>query len=386
MQTMIQRQTNLLAVLEAPLPVGFRIPLYDTESIPPECADTFVRGKCSYGAALDQFLTHIVMTSTSEVDTVALDYCWLSPIYELCGVDAFLDEHDPASSTYKRPNFSFYRRDVLVLKIEAKGVSSNLQEAKRELSSKFHPLSLMLFPKNQYSIFGIASSRTVIEICEIRYNVQLASFETVDLAGQRYRVDHLEDRVKFIVAIFNVMRWIVSISESQGSFHLKPDRRTKTTNGHFVTLLPDRLRKEYRGAVTDVSLERIQKVYEHRLQNVEWGSVNLETRTSDVTRIGSLVETVIRQRKMSKESVIAGVRAGVEQLHRIGFAHCDIAVQNVFVDLNGVVFLDDLEYVTPVDHLPPHYTRLPRGGQAPKTAEELDWLQFSTFELEVNSL
>jgi serine/threonine protein kinase len=52
------------------------------------------------------------------------------------------------------------------------------------------------------------------------------------------------------------------------------------------------------------------------------------------------------------------VSKGLEELHAIGFAHCDVCIANVFIDFNGIVFLDDLEYLTPINDPPPHETSL----------------------------
>ena len=65
--------------------------------------------------------------------------------------------------------------------------------------------------------------------------------------------------------------------------------------------------------------------------------------------------------------------SGITELHRLGFAHTDIKVDNVFV-ANGVAFLDDLEYLRDVGG-PPR----PDGGgltQAVVTAGDQDEAQF----------
>ncbi len=53
------------------------------------------------------------------------------------------------------------------------------------------------------------------------------------------------------------------------------------------------------------------------------------------------------------------IALGVKELHEIGFAHCDISLNNIFVEFGtNVVFLDDLEYLTPILDKPPHLTRI----------------------------
>ena len=83
------------------------------------------------------------------------------------------------------------------------------------------------------------------------------------------------------------------------------------------------------------------------------------------------------------------VRAGLNSLHGIQLAHCDISINNVFIDMNGgTVFLDDLEYLTPIYDPPPHRTRLPHGikPNAITTAIELDEAQFKNFCCDLTTL
>jgi len=47
------------------------------------------------------------------------------------------------------------------------------------------------------------------------------------------------------------------------------------------------------------------------------------------------------------------------------------------------VFLDDLEYLTPINDEPPHLIRIANNCSPPITAKELDFLQLELFELEL---
>ena len=86
--------------------------------------------------------------------------------------------------------------------------------------------------------------------------------------------------------------------------------------------------------------------------------------------------------------MIEQVRLGLDELHSIGLAHCDISVDNVLIDDNGVVFLGDLEYLTPVNEPAPHFTRLPAGVTADQvqSAGHLDDWQFEVFSAQVHAL
>ena len=71
---------------------------------------------------------------------------------------------------------------------------------------------------------------------------------------------------------------------------------------------------------------------------------------------------------------------GVSALHRLGIAHTDIKVSNVFVE-TGTAFLDDLEYVVPLE------SPCREDGTGYKgTAREQDLNQLAAFIREVNLL
>jgi len=81
------------------------------------------------------------------------------------------------------------------------------------------------------------------------------------------------------------------------------------------------------------------------------------------------------------------VSRGVAQLHANGFAHCDICVDNIFVDNleeGGQVFLGDLEYCCEKDRKPRSDTR--RADARAKTAEELDNIQLIKLKDKLASL
>jgi hypothetical protein len=63
-------------------------------------------------------------------------------------------------------------------------------------------------------------------------------------------------------------------------------------------------------------------------------------------------------------------------------------IDNVYIADDGIVFLDDLEYLTPVNDPPPHFTRLPYGVTEDQvvTALKLDDFQFITFQCMVTNL
>jgi hypothetical protein len=62
-----------------------------------------------------------------------------------------------------------------------------------------------------------------------------------------------------------------------------------------------------------------------------------------------------------------------------------LIVISVSVDDKGLAFLDDLEYLTPLNDPPPHNTKIPTGSYV-STAEQLDNMQLESFAVELQSL
>ncbi len=91
--------------------------------------------------------------------------------------------------------------------------------------------------------------------------------------------------------------------------------------------------------------------------------------------------TAIRKNYIAKEQVIDNIRSALDELHNIGFAHCDLKLSNCFYDRDArCAFLDDLEYLTLLEESPPD-VRV--SFPLPDTARELDELQFVEFVKEI---
>jgi hypothetical protein len=122
--------------------------------------------------------------------------------------------------------------------------------------------------------------------------------------------------------------------------------RVKTRNGHHVTFTSTGILKEFaRQALNRIRMDLINIAYKAKLENVEHGFTNYQSVT--ITRIGCPLADALRKGKVSKEKVLAEVKAAIDQLHAIGLAHCDICCDHIFVDIDPpyTVFLGDLEYV-----------------------------------------
>jgi predicted unusual protein kinase regulating ubiquinone biosynthesis (AarF/ABC1/UbiB family) len=87
---------------------------------------------------------------------------------------------------------------------------------------------------------------------------------------------------------------------------------------------------------------------------------------------------------LDKQAIQQQVGMGVNQLHANGFAHCDICVDNIFVDANNTVFLGDLEYCQLMIEPPPADIR--RAEVGAQTAEALDNIQLQRLADEIASI
>jgi serine/threonine protein kinase len=88
-----------------------------------------------------------------------------------------------------------------------------------------------------------------------------------------------------------------------------------------------------------------------------------------------------------KQSVVCDqVLDGINQLHAHKYAHCDICVDNVWVDRDGSgkVFIGDLEYCRGLDETPP--LGIKRGDTRATTAGQLDMFQYQKFVEELAAL
>lgn len=196
-------------------------------------------------------------------------------------------------------------------------------------------------------------------------------------------------RIDFL-DIIKLCRWFVTVQgprvrNCSQRFHLVPGVRTRTSNDHFITWTRGGLLKEFRtrptsqpgGQVAPETMALIRRVHALRLENVEWGEavVNNENAVL-ITRMGRRVLSALNTNVVTSQQIIDGVRSALQQLHDIGLAHCDISLSNVYVDDDNAVSLVGLEYLTPVDDPPPHFTRIPQDGR-PESALKLDEMQFN---------
>ena len=355
-------------------PLDFMIPTGNAALVRDYPA-TFELGMGSFGLSMDSWLEHKVV-GDSEVAVTTLDGSWLGLLQDVFHAAILRDEKDVSSRAYLRPDATALFRNAVGLKIEAKAKAVDLRSD--DLTRKLFPDAYLVFPIGSLSIVGALTSITQCELIKISYNENTRAFETAPL-GQ-YTVSILPDRVRFITDIVKLCRWFVTITGTR--FHLTPNVRTRTPNGHFVTWNSNGLVKEYKTAgLRPHLLANIATVYDLRLANVEWGHVDEANNTVVITRLGHTLQTALAENYVTRQDVVDGVRAALDQLHGAGWAHCDVHLGNVFVSTDThTVFLDDLEYLVRHDgEIIPHNLRLPSDAPVPSTPVELDERQFEAF-------
>ena len=318
----------------------------------------FELGLCQYKSYVDAWLDHLI-TGDSEYTVVGIDSLWFVVMDACCpGIVFYRDQKDKSSKTRLRPDSTMFVNGAIFAKVEEKASSIDLDQAAIELCSKFDKNAGKLFPLESDKILGITASRDTIRMYSIGY--QSGSGKFVSTLLKAYNVNFLEERVSFIYDVFRFMRFVARITGPKETFHLKPDIRMPTTNGHHIKWTNEGLIKEYH-EISATQMARIQTVYQQRLPNVEYGDI-FDERTVIVKRIGYTLLDALSKQLISRDEALIHVLAGIEQLHSLGLAHCDIKTHNVFVDTKAphIAFLDDLEYLTPLADKPlnfPEYGR-----------------------------
>ena len=337
-------------------------------------------GRTEYDYNVDTWLARSCFFS-SETAVTSLDQMWVN-ILSTCmgGVVIYLNQHDPSSAIRRRPDTTLLRQGALVLKGEAKNDPADMESAKEQLVNSFFPGAYRLFPRVSRAVVGVTSCST----CASIYIMQWINGKFSIALHRHYNLQAVvSERLAFMVDVFKVARWMVTVTAPVSSFHMIPSMRRKTRNGHHVTWCNDGILKEYKQPRANV-ISRILDVYGHRLPHVEWGHAVVDNPNAImITRVGVLLKDALATGDITRAIAVEHVRLGMTELHDKGFAHCDIVVDNVFVD-NGIAFLDDLEYLTPVECSAPVNARWDRDRHPDGlTAKGLDLLLMASFAVEV---
>jgi hypothetical protein len=347
--------------------------------------DIFVRAEGDSAIHIDIWLSHQIC-GQADVAVMSLDFGWLYIIESICNAVILRDQTSESSTLNTRHDATVTVFEAVVLKHEAKYSASNLSLAKTELTEKLFDGAQNLFPLGNLEIIGIVTSATNCEIHRIYYNIDDHSFKTDPL--ENFNVNSIENRVRFIVTIIKLCRWIITCRGPNKGFHLYPGVRTETSNKHHVTWIKEGILKEFRmpnrkrtndTLTTETQIDKICKVHGLKLKHVEWGYSHTSGSVI-ITRVGYRLKDAIRNEVTTKKQAIEDVKAGLEELHQNDFAHGDVRIDNVFVDQNGISFLDDLEYLTAIDE-PSRFESY--DDITVENAKHLDMLMFNRFAIDL---
>ena len=355
----------------------FKIPVTSFKTCT-EYPDIFEQRTSEYYEILDVWLSFRIL-NRSDIAVFTLDHLWLVMTKLVCSLTIHLDEYAPSSKLRNKIYFAATHRSTLVMLGKPEVTALNMAVRASDLIKKLHPTSYLMFPAGCKSIPAITTSLEAIDVYSVAYDG--AQF-TMTLE-QSYNISELSGRIDFIIGLFNIMRWIVSqsASGSNGFFHLPPGVQTRTINGHHVTLTASGILKEFDHG-NHIDMEVIRSIYALNLPNVEQGVV-VSRNFVNITRVGFRLRDVFHKRKMGKESVLEQTELAIQQLHSHGFAHCDICMDNLFVDTDAEakVFIGDLEFCRRVGDAPPAGIR--RADERATTAEQLDVFQLQYLSLEL---
>jgi len=280
--------------------------------------EVFELGECEYGVAVDSFLEHKLAGNQglSEITTVSRNADFIKIFDICCGFNVYRDQTDPSSVVRQRPDDTIIVNGAVCMKNEAKGDSRDAEIACQELTDKLGPDALMVFPSNCFSIIGITSFPDRISIYSIDFHIGTNTFSTDHIKTLDMRL--LDERVEFIQDIFKIAQWMSTVRKPrQEGFHLIPERRLQTTNGHHVTWLNGYLLKELkisastRRVMTDMEtkLRYINEIYNAHLPNIEWGTVAAPN-ILRVTRIGFKLRNAIMAVLITKEKAVSDIKQG----------------------------------------------------------------------------
>ena len=355
-------------------------------------SNRFEFGTSEYGFDLLAFLD-FKRVGTSVTSFASVFYNLVSAIYHSTNI---LILNDASSGAGICCDISVLCNDALCVKMEFKADATEQPHEKEELVRNFSAEAGELFPMNGRTMVGLIATPTVVEMFLITYIMSSTSY-VIGNAVRTYRMDDVAERVLLAIDAFKLCRWIVAIEGPTRKFHLVPDLRRKTRNGHHITWKRSGLKKEYNANVSQTTLTRIDTIIRAHLPHVEWGNI-LSENTVLITSVGCRVRDVLSRlldpesKAQLKVKLIEDVREGLNSLHNLELAHCDLCLESVFYeearfDRPGRFFISDLEYLTPLhESVPLKNLRLYPGSGVPSTPLELDELNFRSLVSEVELL
>jgi len=338
----------------------------------------------SDGAAssyISTFLHHPEGSRSSEMNVQGQSHILLALSKIACPLAIiYQDQRDPSSVVRARPDASIMINGALAVKFEMKANEHEISTAHDELTSKFFPGAEKCFSRASMHCVGVAWAGDTVTISKLVCND--GHFDRAQKCG--FNLSQLSSRLEFLESFFKILKWVAGIVDPVEEFHLAPAVKTATPNGHYVTWYGSHIVKHFH-SFTLVQFERMKSIHRLNLSRVEHGKSHKQLTESSfevtITRVGIPLRKALDRRFVSTESAFAGVEEGISQLHENGFAHTDLHIGNIFWDTKEVcVFLDDLEFLTPVGDPPRLNVANPRNID---NARELDLYQLSNLRSEL---
>jgi hypothetical protein len=179
------------------------------------------------------------------------------------------------------------------MKGKPKAFLNDMIANQNDLISQLYSGAYRMFPKGCTEIPAVTTCNEQIHLFGISHFQGNYVLDPI----REYNVLELPGRISFIRDLFKLMIWIFSQAEPVENFHLVPGIRTKTRNGHYVTLKCNEMQKKFsRESLDWIHMDTIRKVYELKLHNVEWGVVNYRTVT--ILRVGHRLQDVFHLRAL----------------------------------------------------------------------------------------
>ena len=370
---------SFVEVLHRPLP--FKLPVINMRHVL-EYPDILEFGEAEYLTCVDSWIECFGGCTKSDFTVAANDVLWQNMLRAVCRrLTVRYNATDSLNETYCPSAFSAMYKGMMVMRGEATWDCKYQHKIVKEMIDRFHPSAIFLFPQVCMEIPVVATSLEGAAIHRIYCESGVFHEEVV----KTFQFLTEQGRVEFACDIMKLALWIQGLQERIDPFHLMPDMRTKTRAGNFITLKKCHLTKVFHTGDFSSAVQHINKVYAAKLPNVEQGLVHRASIT--ITRVGWRLEQAISNHNLTQESAVTGVTRAVQQLHAIGIAHCDLLLENVFVDLiSGTVFVGGLDRCRPLADAPPTENDSARAKCLVRSAQDLDNVMFKMLLAEIAEL
>lgn len=379
----------------------FRIPYTSSRRKGMKLDDSlFQMADCEYGSTLDTVMGEartLAADISSEMGPMSL-FTLIAMILKrvLPGIEIFSDQTHGSSTLNKyRPDFVLTYNDAMVLRVEAKASASETSTARKELVSKLRQDAWKCFPVNRFETIGLTYCGPVIGLYTINVqqmgnDIGIPTFSYTTSPLKLYEIGAADP--KFFVDLFKLLRWIGSVEGAAEQSHIPLFGEFQTPSNHCARLLQDGLHK-WHHKDREVLYDVIERIYDAQLRHVERGKVIRSASGNNhllITSIGQPLQTNPSSEANVRDRVISDIREGLNELHNLGIAHCDVRLTNVFwvVDSyspSGRAVLGDLEFARPrQDSHPLHLRVFPNDAEILSNLNEdlmyLDWYQLEVLE------